>query len=134
MIVVESRAAGDSVLQAIGNGADFAEIAKARSLHGSSGRQGGDLGYVRRGRMGGLLDDVALVLDSGQMSEPFPYMGYWGIVEVLDKRPPRQLTIEEANPQITKILEPIERGRLTSEWIGGLKQKYDVIVYSDRLR
>jgi parvulin-like peptidyl-prolyl isomerase len=134
MIVVETRVAADSVLQVLRDGADFAELARVRSLHGGSGQKGGDLGYIHRGRMGGLLDDVAFSLETGRLSEPFPYMGYWGILEVLEKLPARQLTLEEANPQIRRILEPMERDRLTIEWMAGLSEKYGVILYSDRLR
>lgn len=133
MIVIETEVAADSVARAIREGADFAGMAKDRSLHGTSGQQGGDIGFVHRGRLGGLLDDVAFDLQVGEISRPFPYMGYWGIVEPLEKRPPRQLSLEEANPEIARILEPVERDRLTREWITGLREKYGVVVYADRL-
>ncbi|MFH1573353.1 MAG: hypothetical protein ABIG68_05185, partial [Acidobacteriota bacterium] len=83
--------------------------------------------------LGGLLDDVAFNLKNGEVSEAFPYMGRWGLAQALDRRPPVQLTLEEATPDIVRLLEPQERQRAYEEWIRSLREKYHVVVYPERL-
>jgi peptidyl-prolyl cis-trans isomerase D len=51
-------------------GADFAELARARSRDPGSAPQGGDLGWFGRGEMTPVFDSVAFELDVGEISEP----------------------------------------------------------------
>src|SRR5690606_41800855 len=47
-ILVETREVAEEILDALKAGADFAELARARSLDTASGLQGGEIGYIRR--------------------------------------------------------------------------------------
>jgi len=134
MIQVENRAAADSVLEALRAGADFEELARRRSVAPSAKEDGGDMGYIHKGRFGGLLDDIAFDLKHGETSGVFQFLGKWAIVQALDRLPSRQMTLEEANSRIVQILEPIERQRLYDEWIAGLREKYGVVAYPERLQ
>ena len=63
----EARELIDDLEVQLGDGADFAELAREHSDCPSS-RQGGDLGSFRRGAMIAEFEDVAFGLDVGQSS------------------------------------------------------------------
>jgi peptidyl-prolyl cis-trans isomerase D len=63
--------------QQIAAGGDFAALARTESSDTSSGRQGGDLGTVRRGQMVAAFDSVVWSLPVNELSQPvFTQFGY----------------------------------------------------------
>ena len=59
----------DSILQALKNGADFAELATKHSQDPGSARQGGQLPFVQRGQLVKEFEDAAFDLQPGEISE-----------------------------------------------------------------
>ena|GEM_PF-3427456 len=133
-IVVENKAAADSILGALAAGADFEALARKRSLEPGAAETGGDMGYIARGRFGGLLDELTFELKAGETSEPFVWFGQWNVVQLLDKRAPRVIPLDEATSSIVRQLEPTTRIEINSEWMDGLKEKYNLVVQLDVLR
>ena len=58
-IVVADEAAADQLLADLASGADFASLARERSLDGDSSEDGGELGWVPRGNYPPEFDEVA---------------------------------------------------------------------------
>jgi peptidyl-prolyl cis-trans isomerase D len=64
------RAEVETALKRIQTGEDFAEVAGQISQDPASARQGGDLGFFKRGEMVRPFEDVAFGLKPGMVSEP----------------------------------------------------------------
>ena len=68
-ILVETKDEAKAVLAELKKGADFAELAKAKSKDPGSA-DGGDLGYFTKDQMVPEFAEVAFKLDKGAMSDP----------------------------------------------------------------
>ncbi len=69
-ILVESEGEAQAALLELQNGADFAEVAAARSIDTGSAEQGGDLGCVGRGRLVPEFEDAAFAAAPGELVGP----------------------------------------------------------------
>ncbi|MCK5325451.1 MAG: peptidylprolyl isomerase [Woeseiaceae bacterium] len=75
----------DDALERIGEGEDFAELAKLLS-DGPTAPVGGDLGWSGPGSFVPEFEQVIDALEIGEVSEPFRSPFGWHIVEVLERR------------------------------------------------
>ena len=55
--------------------ADFAELAKAKSVDKLSGAQGGELGWVKDNELPKNFEDAALLLNVGNIAHQLMWMG-----------------------------------------------------------
>ncbi len=60
----------ETIRQRLAEGADFGDLAREFSNDPLSAGQGGDLGYLREGALGGAYDETMLALDEGEVSDP----------------------------------------------------------------
>jgi len=67
-------------------GADFAEMAKAKSQDPGSAEKGGDLGWFGRGQMIPVFEETAFKTNPGQIAEPVLSNYGWHIIQTLDRR------------------------------------------------
>jgi peptidyl-prolyl cis-trans isomerase C len=110
-ILVETEEAAEAIIDELDGGADFATLAKERSVDLASGQHGGDLGYFVHGEMVPAFADAAFALQTGQHSaEPVETEYGWHILLVEDRRiqPP---------PSLEDLREDL-RGQLAEEVIG----------------
>jgi EpsD family peptidyl-prolyl cis-trans isomerase len=89
-IVVQSPEEAASIKAALDGGADFAKLAKERSLEANSRANGGDMaGYLQRGSGEIPLDfeEKLFALAKGATSEPIKLFNGFFIVRVTDRKP-----------------------------------------------
>jgi peptidyl-prolyl cis-trans isomerase D len=67
-------------------GADFAEFARIFSDDLASASQGGDLGWLAKGRMGPEFDSVAFAMREGEISTPLKTQSGWHVIKNLGYR------------------------------------------------
>ena len=91
----------DAVYQELQKGADFAELAKTKSLDKLSGAQGGELGWVKDNELPKNFEDAALLLNVGQYSTPVNVDGAYHIILVQDRK---ERTLEEVKEQIAETV------------------------------
>jgi len=113
-----ARAKADAALRRIRNGESFAKVARDVS-DGPTAREGGDLGYFRRGQMLADLEEAAFSLQPGQTSGLIRVRGDRGgyhLVTVEDRRqlPPKPLS---------EVQEEI-RNRLAAESVAREREHY----------
>ncbi|MBQ0074418.1 MAG: peptidylprolyl isomerase [Prevotella sp.] len=60
----------DSIYQALTKGADFAELAKAKSQDPGSAQRGGDIGWISRGQTLKNFEDATFQLKDNEISKP----------------------------------------------------------------
>jgi peptidyl-prolyl cis-trans isomerase C len=93
----EARAALAEVRQP---GTDFAEVARRRST-GPGSREGGDLGFFKRGDMIPEFEQAAFALQPGQVAEsPVRTQFGWHVIKVEDRRASPPPSFEESQEQL----------------------------------
>ena len=114
-ILVPTEAEAREALAELRGGADFAAVAQRRSS-GPGAREGGDLGFFKRGDMVPEFAEAAFALQPGQLSDPVRSPFGWHVIQVLERRtapPPRfeevreqlrqQMLEAEVNALVTRI-------------------------------
>lgn len=76
----------DDAVERIGEGEEFAEIAKLLSDDPGSSNSGGDMGWSSPGTFVPEFEEVVNAAEIGAVSDPFRSRFGWHIVEVLDRR------------------------------------------------
>ncbi len=94
-ILLDSEAGAREVIAALDAGADFAELARERSM-GPSAEQGGDLDYFARDNMVPDFATAAFALEAGQYSsDPVQTEFGWHVIKVEDRREEGAASFEE---------------------------------------
>jgi peptidyl-prolyl cis-trans isomerase C len=122
-ILVETEEQGKEVIAAIEGGQDFAEVAKEKSLDPGSAQNGGDLGFVPKGKTVPEFENAAFALDVGEVSEtPVQSQFGWHVIKVEEKRKesPPELAAEEV-----RIRNELIREFVTAE-VEGLRAAADI--------
>ena len=117
------------VLKEARDGADFAELAKKNS-ECPSASQGGDLGYFTRGQMVKPFEEAAFALEPGQISEIVETQFGYHIILVQDKKPKRQLKLEEVSEQIREALYDEEIEIALDKWLEPIREKATIDILS----
>nr|WP_245399782.1 peptidylprolyl isomerase [Atopomonas sediminilitoris] len=80
-----SEAAADDLYRQIQNGADFAQLAIARSA-GENALEGGEIGWRKAAQLPGVFSELAPKLAVGETTQPVRMPGGFYLVKVLEKR------------------------------------------------
>ncbi len=124
-ILVETAEEAKGIIAELQGGADFAELAKARST-GPSGPEGGYLGYFGKGMMVPEFEQAAFALNAGEITQE-PVMTQFGyhVILVEDKRqafvPPLEDVAEELLKEIQQDIE--------AEFIDSLHQGAEIQTF-----
>lgn len=103
-ILLETEAEAKEVIKELQGGADFAELAKARSK-GPSGAEGGDLGYFAEGQMVPAFSDASFAMKSGEVSKkPVQTQFGWHVIKIEGRRTVQPPTLEEMEPELRMTL------------------------------
>ncbi len=109
-ILVKTEDEAKAVIADLDGGADFAELAKAKSV-GPSASSGGDLGFFAQGRMVPEFAAAAFALADGSYSkEPVKTQFGWHVIKVEERRtqqPPAYAAVRE------RIADGLKRERLS---------------------
>jgi len=131
-ILVETQEEAEAVLEKISGGADFAELAKERSLCPSR-EKGGDLGFIARGRTIKPFEDAGFALKVGEISEVVKTEFGYHIIKLEEISPERQKTLEEAKAEIEYILLPEKQQGAFTNWLSSLRDEYNVQIKEELL-
>ena len=102
-ILVKTEEEAKAVKAELDGGADFATIAKEKSIDPGAAN-GGDLGFFSKGMMVGPFEDAAFALTVGQVSEPVQSQFGWHVIKLLETRESTVPTFEEAAQQLQQQL------------------------------
>ena len=116
-ILVQTESEARAALAEVRGGADFATVAQRRSS-GPGSREGGDLGFFRRGDMVPEFAEAAFALQAGQVSEnPVRSPFGWHVIKVEERRraapPPFEQAAQAIRQQLleTEVQAAVERAR-----------------------
>lgn len=104
-ILVRTKEEAQAVLDELKKGADFVELAKARSIDTGTAENGGDLGYFGSGAMVEAFEKAAFALAPGQLSGIVETEFGFHVILCVDKKAEKMPTLEEARD---KVIEKIK--------------------------
>ncbi|QGZ34994.1 peptidylprolyl isomerase [Stappia indica] len=103
-ILMKTKEEAEAVIAELDGGADFAEVAKAKST-GPSGPNGGDLGFFTRGRMVKEFEDAAFALEVGAYTkEPVETQFGWHVIKVEEARKQPAPALADVRDQLRQQL------------------------------
>ncbi|ANQ66813.1 hypothetical protein GS41_05925 [Candidatus Pseudothioglobus singularis] len=103
-ILVESEELANDLLDQINQGADFAELAKAKSEDSSSSEEGGDLGFFEKELMGAEFDEAAFAMNIGDVSDVVATdYGYFHIIKLTDIEAETMQAFNEVEEQLAAL-------------------------------
>jgi peptidyl-prolyl cis-trans isomerase C len=103
-ILVTTEDDAKAVKAELDAGADFVELAKAKSIEPNAAQSGGDLGYFKRAVMVKPFGDAVFAMTVGQVSDPVQTQFGWHIIRVEDRRPAAKPSLEDLTQQIGQQL------------------------------
>jgi foldase protein PrsA len=125
-ILVETKAEADAIYTQLKNGADFAKLAKEKSIDPGSSVIGGDLGYFERGIMVPEFEDAAFSLKVGEISQPVQSDYGYHLILVTDHKAEVVPTLESLTEQIKDTLASQKIYELSQSLINELRDKADI--------
>ncbi|MGR3541409.1 MAG: peptidylprolyl isomerase [Hasllibacter sp.] len=113
-ILVETEEEAREIVAELDGGAEFGELAMARST-GPSGPRGGDLGWFQAGQMVEPFQDAVAALEPGAISAPVQTQFGWHVIRLNETREVAPPPFEEVAPQIRQSLQREAVGEVIEE-------------------
>ncbi len=126
-ILVEDVEKAQQLLDALTEGADFAELAREHSTC-PSGERGGALGWFGRGRMVPEFEEAAFALQVGELSGLVETQFGVHIILVTDRREAKEAQIDEVREVIRQDLKQELISDLFWEWLDETLDQADITV------
>lgn len=105
-----AKAKAEDLLKQIKSGGNFAELASKNSDDPGSKTQGGELGWLDRGKTVPEFDKAAFSLAPGQTSDLIKTQFGYHILQVEDKKTAHLRSLAEVKPEILPLLEQQKAG------------------------
>ena len=104
-ILVEKEADAKAITAQLKAGANFEDIAKAKSLDTGSAKNGGDLGWVSDKALVPEFSKAMVQLKNGQITDkPVKSQFGWHIIKVMDSRDIQAPSFEEMKAQLKQMI------------------------------
>lgn len=117
-ILVKTREEAEQIIDQLDKGADFAELAKEKSI-GPTKTRGGDLGWFSPDRMVGEFSDAVQELDKGEYTkEPVKTQFGWHVIEQVDSRKAQTPALDEVRDELVSKL----RNERLNEYMDSLRK------------
>jgi parvulin-like peptidyl-prolyl isomerase len=116
-ILVKTEEEALEVLAQLNDGADFAELAREKSIDTLSAMNGGDLDYFPRGKMVSEFEEASFSLPVGQITaKPIQTEHGYHIIKVTDKKE----TVDQLRDEIEGILAADEKAAAFDDFLSSV--------------
>ena len=122
-VKAQAKAKAEELLKQLQDGADFAELARANSADPGSAPDGGDLGFLRKGRMVPPFENAVFALETNQLSDIVETGFGYHIIKVTDRRD----SFEQLEDQILRTLKWKKQADLAKDYIESLKKEANIV-------
>ena len=102
-ILVGSKEEAEKVIAEIKGGKKFEDVAKTMSKDSSS-REGGDLGWFKKGDMVPEFADAVFKMKPGEISAPVQTKFGWHVIKLIETRKAKKPTFAEAHDDIIRSI------------------------------
>ena len=125
-ILVQTEAQAKEVITELGKGADFAELAKARSIDPAGKQQGGDLGFFSKEEMVPEFSEAAFKMKDGEISKaPVRTQFGYHVIRVEARRTASQ-PLEEVREKLVSDMSQ----EIMNNLVGGLRKTAKIEVFN----
>ncbi len=126
-ILVATEEEGKAVIEELNTGANFADVAKAKST-GPSGKNGGSLGWSSPSN---YVPEFALALQAievGQYSKtPVKSQFGWHVILVEDVRKASKPTLDQVKPQLQRMM----MAQRVNDYVSALREKAEINIIEE---
>jgi len=130
-ILVKTEEEAQKVLARLKKGEKFEAIAKAVSLDTASAKNGGDVGFFKKGQMVPEFERAAASLKVGEISMPVKTQFGYHIIKVTGKKTGAPIEFEKVRDLISQKLSGEKQKEAFDAYITELKKTYKVDVNKD---
>jgi peptidyl-prolyl cis-trans isomerase C len=124
-ILVKTEDEAKEIIKQLEGGADFATLAKEKSIDKGSGQNGGDLNWFTKDTMVKEFSDAAFAMQRGDVSKvPVKSQFGWHIIKVTDSRMQTPAPLEQRENDIRQALSQEAVHQEVQSLIGGAKIEY----------
>ena len=103
-ILVTTEDDAKAIKTQLDGGADFATLAKEKSIEPGAKDSGGELGYFTQDKMVKPFADAAFAMKVGEISNPIQTQFGWHIIKVEDRRKAAKPTLEAMTQQLRQSI------------------------------
>lgn len=115
-VLTETEDQAKAVIAELKKGADFAEVAKAKSKDPSAKSNGGDLGFFAKDEMVPQFAEAAFGMKAGELSQtPVQSQFGWHVIKVEDRRMSSPPTFEQAKMALREQVAEETAQKLVSD-------------------
>ena len=124
-IVVATGEEAEEIVNLLTGGADFATLARERSIDRATAPLGGEVGWFTRSMMTPVFERAAFAAKPGELAPPFETEFGWHILEVLDRRSTQAVPFSDVRAAIEDFL----RMRTIDASLRELEEKSQVVYF-----
>jgi parvulin-like peptidyl-prolyl isomerase len=103
----KTKTVADGIHQKLVEGAEFTDMVKQYSK-GPAVAEGGDIGFIEKGKGIPEFEDVAFSLTTGQFSEPFRTQHGWNLIKIEDAEQEKYRPFAEVRPEIESLVQQLK--------------------------
>jgi peptidyl-prolyl cis-trans isomerase C len=118
----------ETIRKKLGNGEDFADLAKQYSDCPSKAK-GGDLGFFGYGQMVKSFEEAAFALNTGDVSDIVETEFGYHLIKVTDKKPESIILYKDVKDKLSQYLKQEKLHNEINEYVEKLKEKAKVERY-----
>jgi len=122
-----ARKKAEDLLARLRAGADFEALAREYSTDPNK-ENGGDLGYVHRGRLAEEFERALADAAPGTLAGPVQTIYGFHLLRVTDVRPPIQKSFEEVRDGLMRDLKTKKCGEARDAWLGELRRQANIVI------
>lgn len=123
MILVKTEAEANDIIKQLKSGADFAELAKSKSLDTATKDKGGDTDFFARGQKEEAVETAAFKLAKDEISGAVKTSEGYQVLKLTDRKEAHTATLDEKKEEIRKSLVAQQVSTLSQSWIEEQKGK-----------
>lgn len=129
-ILVGTEEEANDILIALNAGADFAIMAKAKSMDPASKDRGGEVGFFSRGMLIPDIEKIAFNLKVGEISEPLKTLRGYSIIKLDERKEAKELKLDrEMKERIKKLIIQEKVKENQDEWLDELRSKAEIVIH-----
>ncbi|HNW33644.1 MAG TPA: peptidyl-prolyl cis-trans isomerase [Candidatus Ozemobacteraceae bacterium] len=131
-ILVDAEDKAKSIIDQLGKGSKFEDIASAESKC-PSGKEGGDLGFFGKGQMVPEFDEAVNKAEIGKVTGPVKTQFGWHVIRVDERRAAGSKPLDEVKEQIRSQLLPERQKAALEQYVSDLKKAHAIQEFADKL-